>query len=143
MTVGDATTARLLLFGIVPDLSVIDGKERRTKTSRSKLVALIEDGDSKNLSFLHCSNKPGSVSRSAIATIREALKMPFPVRILVTGEEDLLALPLFVIVPNGSVVLYGQPLEGMVIVRINEKIRRKAQELLCRIGAPVSQKLRR
>jgi uncharacterized protein (UPF0218 family) len=68
--------------------------------------------------------------------------MPFPVRILVTGEEDLLALPLFVIVPNGSVVLYGQPLEGMVIVRINEKIRRKAQEMLCRIGAPISQQLR-
>jgi GTP-dependent dephospho-CoA kinase len=143
VTVGDATTARLLLFGIVPDLSVIDGKERRTKTSRSKLVALIEDGDSKNLSFLHCSNKPGSVSRSAIATVREALKMPFPVRIFVTGEEDLLALPLFVIVPNGSVVLYGQPLKGMVIVRINEKIRRKAQELLCKIGAPFSQQLRR
>ena len=142
MTVGDATTARLFLFGIVPDLSVIDGKERRTKTSRSKLVALTEDGDSKNLSFLHCSNRPGTVSRSAIATIREALKMPFPVRILVTGEEDLLALPLFVIVPNGSVVFYGQPLEGMVIVRINEKIRRKAQELLYRIGDPVSQQLR-
>ncbi len=138
MTVGDATTARLLLFRIVPDLSVIDGKERRAKTSRSKLIALIEDRDSKNLSFLHCSNKPGTVSRSAIATIREALKMPFPVRILVTGEEDLLALPLFVIVPNGSVVLYGQPLEGMVIVRINEKIRRKALELLYRIGAPIS-----
>ena len=142
MTVGDATTARLLLFGIVPDLSVIDGKERRTKTSGSKLVALIEDGDSKSLSFLRCSNRPGTVSRNAIATIREALKMPFPVRILVTGEEDLLALPLFVIVPNGSVVLYGQPLEGMVIVRINEKIRRKAQEMLCRMGAPISQQLR-
>jgi uncharacterized protein (UPF0218 family) len=65
------------------------------------------------------------------------LKMPFPVRIVVSGEEDLLALPLFAMVPNGSVVLYGQPLEGMVIVRIDEKIRWKARDLLHRIGAPI------
>jgi GTP-dependent dephospho-CoA kinase len=135
-TVGDATTARLLLFKIIPDVSVVDGKERRIKSSKSKIV-LGGDKDSKNLSFVRCSNKPGSVSRRAIATIRDALKMPFPVRIVVSGEEDLLALPLFVMVPNGSVVLYGQPLEGMVIVRIDEKIRWKARDLLHRIGAPI------
>jgi GTP-dependent dephospho-CoA kinase len=135
-TVGDATTARLLLFKIIPDVSVVDGKERRIKSSKSEIV-LGGDKDSKNLSFVWCSNKPGSVSRRAIATIRDALKMPFPVRIVVSGEEDLLALPLFVMVPNGSVVLYGQPLEGMVIVRIDEKIRWKARDLLYRIGAPI------
>jgi GTP-dependent dephospho-CoA kinase len=137
VTVGDATTERLLLFNIIPDLSVVDGKERRIKTSKSEIVAHEGDEDSKKLSLLRCSNKPGSVSRRAIATIRDALKMPFPVRILVSGEEDLLALPLFVLVPNGSVVLYGQPLEGMVIVRINEKVRRKARDLLYRIKAPI------
>jgi len=135
-TVGDATTARLLLFKIIPDVSVVDGKERRIKSSKFKIV-LGGDKDSKNLSFVRCSNKPGSVSRRAIETIRDALKMPFPVRIVVSGEEDLLALPLFVMVPNGSVVLYGQPLEGMVIVRIDEKIRWKARDLLYRIGAPI------
>ena len=135
-TVGDTTTARLLLFKIIPDVSVVDGKERRIKSSKFKIV-LGGDKDSKNLSFVRCSNKPGSVSRRAISTIRDALKMPFPVRIVVSGEEDLLALPLFVMVPNGSVVLYGQPLEGMVIVRIDEKIRWKARDLLYRIGAPI------
>ena len=135
-TVGDATTARLLLFKIIPDVSVVDGKERRIKSSKFKIV-LGGDNDSKNLSFVRCSNKPGSVSRRAIATIRDALKMPFPVRIVVSGEEDLLALPLFVMIPNGSVVLYGQPLEGMVIVRIDETVRWKARDLLYRIGAPI------
>jgi GTP-dependent dephospho-CoA kinase len=137
VTVGDTTTARLLSLGIVPSVSVVDGKERRIKTTRS-IVALNRNDGSENLSLLHCLNKPGSVSRSAIATIKQALKMPFPVRILVTGEEDLLALPLFVMVPNGSVVLYGQPLEGIVIVRVNEEIRCKAMELLNRIGVPVN-----
>jgi GTP-dependent dephospho-CoA kinase len=63
------------------------------------------------------------------------LKAPFPVRVFVYGEEDMLALPLFIMVPDGSVVLYGQPLEGMVIVKVNEDIRRKAQYLLDEIRA--------
>jgi GTP-dependent dephospho-CoA kinase len=63
------------------------------------------------------------------------LKVPFPVRIFVYGEEDMLALPLFIMVPDGSVVLYGQPLEGMIIVKVNEDIRRKAQYLLDKIRA--------
>jgi uncharacterized protein (UPF0218 family) len=61
--------------------------------------------------------------------------VPFPVRVFVYGEEDMLALPLFIMVPDGSVVLYGQPLEGMVIVKVNEDIRRKAQYLLDEIRA--------
>lgn len=141
MTVGDTTTARLISLGIVPGLSVVDGKERRIKTSRS-IAALYRNDGLENLSLLHCSNKPGSISRSAIATIKQALKMPFPVRIVVTGEEDLLALPLFVMVPNGSVVLYGQPMKGIVIVRVNEEIRGKAMELLTRIGTRVRQQMK-
>jgi len=84
---------------------------------------------------MRCSNKPGSVSRSAITTIKYALKKPFPVRIFVYGEEDMLALPLFVMVPDGSVVIYGQPLEGVVIVKINKDIRKKAQDLICKLTA--------
>ena len=73
------------------------------------------------------------MSRRAIATIKDALKKPFPVRIFVYGEEDMLALPLFVMAPNGSVVIYGQPLKGMVIVKINKDIRQKAQDLIYKI----------
>jgi GTP-dependent dephospho-CoA kinase len=132
VTVGDATTAKLLSFGIVPDLSVVDGKERRTPIVRTKISPL-EEIEQGRLSYMECSNKAGSISRSAIATIKDALKVPFPVRIFVYGEEDMLALPLFIMVPDGSVVLYGQPLEGMIIVKVNEDIRRKAQYLLDKI----------
>jgi GTP-dependent dephospho-CoA kinase len=134
VTVGDATTAKLLSFGIVPDLSVVDGKERRTPIVRTKISPL-EEIEQGRLSYMECSNKAGSISRSAIATIKDALKVPFPVRIFVYGEEDMLALPLFIMVPDGSVVLYGQPLEGMIIVKVNEDIRRKAQYLLDKIRA--------
>jgi uncharacterized protein (UPF0218 family) len=40
---------------------------------------------------------------------------------------------LFVMAPDGSVVIYGQPLKGMVIVRIDKDIRQKAQDLICKL----------
>jgi uncharacterized protein (UPF0218 family) len=116
-------------------LSIVDGKERRKRIDSSKVHCLMLDRDQKKFSHIRCSNKPGSVSRRAIATIKDALKKPFPVRIFVYGEEDMLALPLFVLAPDGSVVIYGQPLKGMVIVKINKDIRQKAQELIHKVTA--------
>jgi hypothetical protein len=56
------------------------------------------------------------------------------VQVLVEGEEDLLALPLFAMAPDGSVVLYGQPLEGLVVVRITQAKKNQAKNLMDRIG---------
>jgi uncharacterized protein (UPF0218 family) len=53
-----------------------------------------------------------------------------PIRISVNGEEDLLVLPVCVYAPENSVVLYGQPNEGLVIVKITPQIRNKTQTLL-------------
>ena len=66
--------------------------------------------------------------------LEDALSMSSHVRIIVEGEEDLLALPLFLIVPQGSILLYGQPSEGLVVVKINSKVRKKAKDLMDRIG---------
>ena len=132
---GDATTSKLLSFGIIPDLSIVDGRERRSIIDSSKVAYLSLDRGHKKFTHMRCSNKPGSVSRRAIATIKDALKKPFPVRIFVYGEEDMLALPLFVMIPDGSVVIYGQPLKGIVIVKINKDVRQKAQYLIHKITA--------
>ena len=53
-----------------------------------------------------------------------------PVRITVNGEEDLLVIPVCIYAPENSVVMYGQPNEGLVIVKINPEIRNKTQKLL-------------
>jgi uncharacterized protein (UPF0218 family) len=116
-------------------LAVVDGRERRKPIDSVKIACFMSDRDQKKLSYMRCSNKPGSVSRRAVNTIKYALKKPFPVRIFVYGEEDMLALPLFVMAPDGSVVIYGQPLKGMVIVKINRDIRQKAQDLICKLTA--------
>ncbi|HXV45497.1 MAG TPA: GTP-dependent dephospho-CoA kinase family protein [Nitrososphaera sp.] len=125
IAVGDATTERLVSFGITPDMVVIDGMERRSKRSYSANY---------NAKELRCTNTAGTISKEAVKVLQEALKSQSPVRVLVDGEEDMLALPVFATAPDGSAVLYGQPLEGLVVVTITPGKRKQAKDLMDRIG---------
>ncbi len=124
ITVGDATTERIVSFGITPDIAVIDGVERRSQRDRSINYYAKE---------MFCTNAAGMISDEAIEVLQKALEASTPVKIKVQGEEDLLALPLFAMAPRGSVVLYGQPLEGMVLVSITEEKQNQAKELMNKI----------
>ena len=124
ITVGDATTERIVSFGITPDIAVIDGVERRSLRDRSINYRAKE---------MFCTNPAGMISDEAVEVLQKALEASTPIRIKVQGEEDLLALPLFAMAPKGSVVLYGQPLEGMVLVNINEEKQNQAKELMNKI----------
>jgi GTP-dependent dephospho-CoA kinase len=124
IAVGDATTERLVSFGITPDIAVIDGIERRSKRDHSIHYYAKE---------MLCTNPAGSISMEAVGVLQNALETLPPVRVKVHGEEDLLALPLFSMAPEGSAVLYGQPLEGIVIVKITEEKQRQARDLMDRI----------
>lgn len=124
ITVGDATTERLVSFGIIPQIAVIDGIERRSKHSRAIHYYAKE---------ISCTNPAGTISKEAVDVLEDALKALPPVRVKVLGEEDLLALPLFSMAPQGSAVLYGQPLEGLVVVKINAEKKKQAKALMNRI----------
>ena len=124
ITVGDATTDRLVSFGIIPDVAVIDGKERRSKRNT------LSDYSAKEL---RCINPAGMISKEAMEVLRDSINAPPPARVFIDGEEDLLALPLFAMAPEGSVVLYGQPLEGMVVVKVTLAKQKQAHELMDRI----------
>jgi uncharacterized protein (UPF0218 family) len=50
--------------------------------------------------------------------------------VLVDGEEDLAVFPLILILPDSSVILYGQPNEGVVFCEVDSALRKKAEELL-------------
>jgi GTP-dependent dephospho-CoA kinase len=123
ISVGDATTERLTSFGITPDIAVIDGKERRSKRGYPNYKA----------TELRCVNPGGTISKDAVAILQDGLKIKPPTRIIVDGEEDLLALAIFAMAPAGSVVLYGQPLEGLVIVEITPAKQKQAKDLMERI----------
>ncbi|HET6457869.1 MAG TPA: GTP-dependent dephospho-CoA kinase family protein [Nitrosopumilaceae archaeon] len=121
ISVGDATTEKLIKYGIIPSLQIIDGMEKRIKRN-------LPSGDVKT--SLNCSNPPAEITIESVKTIKKAFQSTKPVRITVNGEEDLLVLPVVVYAPDHSVALYGQPNEGLVIVPITAEIRNKAQFMM-------------
>jgi hypothetical protein len=49
---------------------------------------------------------------------------------VVEGEEDLLTLVAVVEAPENSLVVYGQPREGLVVVKVDEKIKKRVKEIV-------------
>lgn len=121
ITVGDRTTEKMINFDLIPSLQIIDGQEKRKKREPPKLS---------NATELLVDNPAAEITPQSIDVIKQAFSMKTPIRILVNGEEDLLVLPVCVYAPENSLVLYGQPNEGLVITKITTEIRNKAQTLL-------------
>jgi uncharacterized protein (UPF0218 family) len=121
ITVGDASTEKMIKFGIIPSLQIVDSLEKRQKRN-------LPEGVVKTV--LYCNNPAAEITDESIETIKKGFQMDIPVRIIVTGEEDLLVLPIVLFAPANSVVMYGQPNEGIVIVKISEDIRNKAKAIM-------------
>ena len=122
ITVGDRTTEKMINFGLVPSLQIIDGQEKRVMSNIHKNFDAVTN--------LSCDNPAAEITTQSIETIREAFISKPPVRIMVRGEEDLLVIPVCIYAPENSVVMYGQPNEGLVIVNITPEIRNKTQRLM-------------
>ncbi len=122
ITVGDATTEKMLQFGIIPSVQIIDSQEKRIKRDAPS-TETIE-------SSISCTNPPGEITPESIEIIQKSFTLKPPVRISVIGEEDLLVIPVCIYAPKNSIVMYGQPNEGLVLVSINDEIRKKTQLIL-------------
>ena len=122
ITVGDRTTENMLQLGLKPQIQIIDGLEKRNQRT-----VPVDDTINTNLS---CRNPPGEITEESIQVIQKAFSCESPVRITVDGEEDLLVLPVCIHAPKNSIVMYGQPNEGLVIVTITPEIRAKVQKIL-------------
>ena len=122
ITVGDKTTENVLQLGLNPQVQIIDCLEKRGK----RLVPINGEISTK----LSCKNPPGEITDASMQIIKKAFSSEPPVRIIVDGEEDLLVIPVCILAPENSVVMYGQPNEGLVIVQITPEIRAKVQKIL-------------
>ena len=121
ITVGDRTTEKMIDFDLTPSLQIIDGFEKRIKRDIVKLGDAFE---------LQIDNPAAEITLQSIDIIKKAFTMNPPIRLTVNGEEDLLVLPVCIHAPENSVILYGQPNKGLVLVQITAEIRNKAQALL-------------
>jgi len=125
VSVGDASTERLISLGFTPDVEVVDGREMREWRGLPESSFKTE---------LRVSNPPGCISSEALKAVAKAKVSERPVRILVEGEEDLMTLPIIASYPDGAVVVYGQPGEGLVFIRLNGRIREVALSILREMG---------
>ncbi|MGQ0376305.1 MAG: GTP-dependent dephospho-CoA kinase family protein [Nitrososphaerota archaeon] len=122
ITVGDATTENMIDLGIIPSLQIVDSQEKRKERKTLSITGVN--------TTLSCKNPAGQITKESILTIKNSFSSKLPVRISVDGEEDLLVIPVCIFAPTNSVVMYGQPNEGLVIVKIDTEIRNKAQKVL-------------
>jgi uncharacterized protein (UPF0218 family) len=126
VSVGDATTDRLGSLGIVPNLSVVDGREQRFQRA-------IRGGEFlTSILNLECTNPAGYITENAIRVLQVAISSCAStlVRVNVKGEEDLLVLPILMMTPIGSTIMYGQPFRGIVIVSVDSSMQKKAKDLM-------------
>jgi len=122
ITVGDKTTENMVQLGLRPQIQIIDGLEKRNQ----RTVPV----DGAINTKLSCKNPPGEITEESMQIIQKAFSCESPVRIIVDGEEDLLVIPVCIFAPENSVVIYGQPNEGLVIVQITPEIQAKIQKML-------------
>ena len=122
ITIGDATTEKLLSYGITPSLQIIDAQEKRVKREPPKT--------SEPLTNFSCKNPAGEITEQSMEIIKKAFESKPPVRITVDGEEDLLVIPACIFAPENSIIMYGQPNEGLVIVSVNDEVKKKTKSIL-------------
>jgi uncharacterized protein (UPF0218 family) len=120
--VGDTVSRNAVESGMKPDVIIIDHKELRGKAvefsySNAKVIRTI--------------NPAGTIDLAAWQTVNDAVEEGDSA-VLVEGEEDLLTLVAIVVAPRGSLVVYGQPGQGIVLVRVTEK---KKDEIRSIVGA--------
>lgn len=121
VSVGDTVSRNLHAHEINPQLSITDNKCMRKK-AKPKVF------ESKNV--VHVRNPQGIITQEAVAVIREALESDEYVHIIVDGEEDLLTLVAVLYAPEKSLVVYGQPCEGIVVVKVTPERKAATMEIL-------------
>ncbi len=121
--VGDFVAANLINAGFTPDIVVVDNKTLRAE------VEPVKHG----MKEVYVPNPAGTIDAEAWLLLRGAVTLKRKVAVVVEGEEDLLVLPLLAEMPLGSVITYGQPHEGLVVVTVSEERRDWARGFLTRM----------
>jgi len=121
ISVGDIISKNLVRSNIFPQLLIVDDRVMRRKIQP---VALKADEDTS------VKNPPGTITSEALKAVQEALKINRSVKIVVEGEEDLLTLVVVLYAPENSFVVYGQPQEGIVVVKVTQQKKAEVAEIL-------------
>jgi len=121
VSVGDTVSKNLAENHVFPQLSIVDNRVMRRNV---KPISLMTE------KTIHVKNPPGKITEEALEAIQEALKSDCRVKLVVDGEEDLLTLIAILYSPENSFVVYGQPYEGVVVVKVTPEKKAEVAEIL-------------
>jgi len=123
VAVGDYTSRKLRDVGARVNLYIVDGRVERKTTELFK---------PEGLRVLRVVNEAGTLNPDAVKTLHKLLRgreLKDTV-LMVEGEEDLLTLAAILSAPNKTIIVYGQPGKGCVVVRVDDRIRDLALNIL-------------
>ncbi len=122
ISIGDETTNNILNANIKPKIGIIDNIIEREASKHSIEYHALT---------LNAINPPGTITLNLWETIKKAFMLSdkSDILIVVDGEEDLAVIPCVLMAPPCSIILYGQPGEGIVLVE-TDKLKEKARKLL-------------
>ena len=122
--VGDSVSEQATRAGIMPDVRVIDNLEKR------QTATAYAHPHSRKIT---AKNKAGKIEHNARLAVERAIGGKADL-VVIDGEEDLLAIVAVITAPLGSLVVYGQPNQGVVLVRVSPASKAKAERILKRMG---------
>ena len=108
VTVGDIVSIETLKAGIPVNLRIVDYRSMREPLG-------IMSFPTQNT--YRAKNPAGGITMEAWQAVKRALEDREAI-VVVDGEEDLLALPAIVESPDNTLVVYGQPSQGLVVVTV-------------------------
>jgi uncharacterized protein (UPF0218 family) len=121
IAVGDATVANMIHHDLRVDVLIVDNRVMRRP---SEPVGVVVD------EVVRVRNPAATITTEAWNAISRVVRGDRTVKVEVEGEEDLLTLPAIICAPQGSVVVYGQPGEGVVAVRVTRGKKAEARRLV-------------
>jgi uncharacterized protein (UPF0218 family) len=126
IAVGDMTAFYLMEAAFLPDLLIVDHKTKRMPAPDHVLESLQHD----RYRTVEVINPPATLTQELMELIDASLAKDEHVKIVVEGEEDLATLPAILYAPLNSAVVYGQPNEGSVIVKVTPEKKKQIENLM-------------
>ncbi|MCW4006705.1 MAG: DUF359 domain-containing protein [Candidatus Bathyarchaeota archaeon] len=121
IAVGDVVSENLHVHAIKTNIAITDNKNLRQTVPPQSFP---------DKQAVQIKNPQGTITQEAITTIQKALENNAQTHIVVDGEEDLLTIVATLHAPEGALIVYGQPYEGIVVVKVNTEKQSQAKKIL-------------
>jgi uncharacterized protein (UPF0218 family) len=126
ISIGDDVSQNMLKHGLQTQIIVVDGRIMRESIKPLKTLVTAK---------IDVKNPAGTLTPETWIAFDRALQEKQQVQILVDGEEDLLTLVAVLESPENSLVVYGQPHEGVVAVTVDKTTKERVRKIINSMGS--------